>query len=558
VKVRPDPTGAGARYQRGFALIAVLALAAMISAYLIAAALNPTGSELIREREQRSMSALRQAKEALIAYAASEVVQSGYFQPGALPCPDQNNDGTADCFGSTAASMIGRLPHVTMGIEDLRDASGERLWYALSHDFRKLQCPTANCTVINSDTRGQLTIVGDAPAAQVVAIVFAPGEAVQGQQRDPANANTVTNYLEGADLTSPVNFTFTSITLPSNVANDRLIPITQVDLMTAVEPIVAARLERDIKPHVAAYFTGWGSMGYPFPAPFPAGVGSPDPGPGRAQSEYKGDTTMTNGLMPLTREAGWVAWLTSSVTVSNIPGAGTGDTSFSWTCSASTSALVSCRIDYNTGSSDRPAIQLRATLRRAGRSFVKPVVQGDKVMTDKNGTPIDWSGSSPLFSPTVTNTLQSSGDGTVTFRGRLRNGNSTEGRVFIQVPVPGYAAISDSADATAGWFIANEWFRQTYYAVARDYLPSGIGCCITASNLPPGYAPANNKRAILVLSGRQINGTPPRPSANLGDYFEGVNATPPPNFAFLHRVGPIGLTAAGGVPINDKVVVLAP
>ncbi len=253
-------SGESVAVERGFALIAILALAALFSAFLIASALNFTSAGISNEREQRSMNALRQAKTALIAYAASEQWQlyrspTTYFQPGALPCPDQDDDGDADCaFGSNTASMIGRLPFKTLGIDELRDASGERLWYALSHDFRKNRCPGSGCTTINSDTLGQLTVTGTAPATQVVAIVFAPGGVIQGQNRDPTNAsvhNDPLNYLDGPpNLSDPVNYVFTTNALPSDTFNDRVLVITQADLMAAVEPVVAARIERDIKPYL--------------------------------------------------------------------------------------------------------------------------------------------------------------------------------------------------------------------------------------------------------------------------------------------------------------------
>src|SRR5258708_29066232 len=50
---------------------------------------------------------------------------------------------------TTLFRSIGRIPWKTLGIDDLRDASGERLWYALAHNFRKL----SGTTVINSDTQ---------------------------------------------------------------------------------------------------------------------------------------------------------------------------------------------------------------------------------------------------------------------------------------------------------------------------------------------------------------------------------------------------------------------
>jgi len=181
--------------ERGFAMIAILALAALFTAYLIASGLNPTGADMVNEREQRSMNALRQAKAALIAYAASEQWQKykgqATDQPGALPCPDILHDGTepdegdSDCVFPLNFSLIGRLPFKTLGINDLRDASGEQLWYALSANFRK----ATGTTIVNSDTQPcdtpacnpaeiHLTVTGIAAASNVVAVVFAPGQAI--------------------------------------------------------------------------------------------------------------------------------------------------------------------------------------------------------------------------------------------------------------------------------------------------------------------------------------------------------------------------------------------
>jgi len=77
--------------QRGFAMIALLALAALIA---------PSSSQRPQhhqrrnsnERLDRSMIALRQGQGALIAYAAKRAVAGlqgpQTDQPGALPCPD--------------------------------------------------------------------------------------------------------------------------------------------------------------------------------------------------------------------------------------------------------------------------------------------------------------------------------------------------------------------------------------------------------------------------------------------------------------------------------------
>src|SRR5207245_4615860 len=106
-------SGESARVQRGFALIALLALAALISAFLIASALNFTSAGISNEREDRSMNALRKAKAALIAYAASEQWQlykgQPTDQPGGLPCPDTDDDGASEGLCSNALSRVGRL-----------------------------------------------------------------------------------------------------------------------------------------------------------------------------------------------------------------------------------------------------------------------------------------------------------------------------------------------------------------------------------------------------------------------------------------------------------------
>ena len=62
----------------------------------------------------------------------------------------------------------------------------------------------------------------------------------------------------------------------------------------------------------------------------------------------------------------------------------------------------------------------------------------------------------------------------------------------------------------------------------------------------------NDKRAILLLMGRSLNGSA-RPSPTLGDYLEGYNATAlsSPQYVFEHRAGV-------ATSINDRAVVVCP
>ena len=559
-------SGESARVQRGFALIALLSLAALISAFLIASALNFTSAGISNERAERSMNALRQAKTALIAYAASEQWQAykgqQTDQPGALPCPDNNDTGASSGVCSGAANRVGRLPWATIGSSDFRDASGERLWYAVSSSFYK-----NSANIINSDTPGLLTVTGDAPASNVVAIVFAPGEALSGQDRITQH-NLPAAYLEGFTATSP-DYTFNAVATPSSTANDRLLVITQADLMAVVEPVVAARIERDIKPYIVQNYLNdptndfsW-LGGYPFAAPWGAG-------PGQPQSNYKGDaaTPTYRGLLPITREANWVGWQTSSISVTQIAGGTGSSTVTSVDCSASTTSQISCQIGFSGGSGDRPAIQLQATLLNAAKTFVNVAAPGDETIMDSGGGVRGWSNTISPNPWIVDSTLQANGNGAVVFAGRLINAASMGNAATITLPAPSYHPISDSADTTSGWFIANQWYRQTYYAISTGLAPGGVGSCnsvpapptapITPSclmvkNLPPSYATSNDKRAILVFAGRELNGLTPRP-ANLANYLESANLTAANGttpFVYEHRAG---------VPttINDRVVVVSP
>jgi type II secretory pathway pseudopilin PulG len=564
VSLRPAATESAARVQRGFALIAILILAALMSAFLIASALNRSSADITNEREDRSMSALRRAKDALIAYAASEQWQlyKGQTpdQPGALPCPDRDDDGDADCTGSNTASMIGRVPFKTLGIEDLRDASGERLWYALSHDYRKNKCPLPptspppGCTIINADTLGQLTVTGTAPATQVVAIVFAPGEVLQNQNRDPANAtahNDPLNYLEGPpNLSDAVNYVFTSAP-PSAVFNDRLLVITRADLMAAVEPVVAARIERDVKPLLGDYFSKWGR--YPFAVPFAS--------PPAAQSAYLGSSPTTSGLLPVTNTATF-AW--QNPTVTQIGGMN-GSTVDAWSCSIS-SLTVICTVHY-TGGTDpieaRPDIKLQIFLSNVNGAFAdapsSPTLPYNMAMFNGWGNvPTQFGPPYGFFSPvgSITPTWAYVGSALV-YTGRLQNALENNYQMTISFPLPappGY--LPRLSNAALDWFLSNQWYRQTYYAVAPGWAPDGIGACnppdstappcLTVNNLP---APANNKRAILVLAGRALDGQN-HPSGNVPDYLEGQNSTPA-DLVFEHRAG-------SPTTINDRVVVVSP
>jgi len=129
---------------RGLAMLAAVAiLAVVIFALAALSAITPAAG-----RDEVSDRALALAREALIAYAADRPI-GAWVGPGYLPCPDLDDDGWAESTcgsqsGDTGQDQrIGRLPWKTLGLPDLRDGYGERLWYAVSSKHKGL----LNCAV---------------------------------------------------------------------------------------------------------------------------------------------------------------------------------------------------------------------------------------------------------------------------------------------------------------------------------------------------------------------------------------------------------------------------
>src|SRR5258708_10209720 len=136
----------GCAGERGAAfLLAILALLAGIG---VALAVDLTAHAGASRRERASERALAQAREALIAYATDRPM-TREVGPGYWPGPDLDGDGWAEATcgsqsGDTGqAERLGLLPWKTLGPPDLRDGSGERLWYAVSSKYKGL----LNCAV---------------------------------------------------------------------------------------------------------------------------------------------------------------------------------------------------------------------------------------------------------------------------------------------------------------------------------------------------------------------------------------------------------------------------
>ncbi len=245
--------------QRGYVLLSMVAVIGLLTA---AAATSIGETALVRQLSDKNKMVLAKAREALISRAASDA-----NHPGSLPCPDAvtnipgnniPNDGIADLLSGTACpSAIGRLPWRTLGLPDLRDADGERLWYLLAPAYQD-----STAKIINPSTGGQIAgyeCTENAPASPVwpcaaprlvspapwVAVIFAPGKLLPGQNRDAAHTADVLQFLESYNAAEPLKLR----TAAGGAHNDRLSGITADDLFA----IVQRRVAREVQSALSIY-----------------------------------------------------------------------------------------------------------------------------------------------------------------------------------------------------------------------------------------------------------------------------------------------------------------
>lgn len=228
--------------QRGQAMVLIAVLMAFGLLGVVFTTAGSSSVAVANRQADANRAAMLQARDALIGRAASD-----NNRPGSLPCPDIDNDGDAEsppAFGGVCPSYIGRLPWRTLGLPDLRDAAGERLWYMLSTRFRD----DAGVQPLNSDTKGNVTVfAGNAATlftSEAVAVIFAPGGAVAAQVRGSvAEQNSAANYLETAFGVNNASGAGPYISAPKTaVFNDNLLVITTAELMTPVEKRVAGEI----------------------------------------------------------------------------------------------------------------------------------------------------------------------------------------------------------------------------------------------------------------------------------------------------------------------------
>ncbi|MCH7696133.1 MAG: hypothetical protein IIB73_07540, partial [Proteobacteria bacterium] len=243
--------------QKGAVLLVFMLIILAGSSYMLISRLNENSLQYIRDTSTET--ALSKAKQALLFYAMNypELRAPTEKGPGFLPCPDRNNDGNpaSNCTfnpDTSTYTTIGRLPFRILGLADIRDSSGERLWYAVSDNFRNTQ---SNDAVINSDTPGRLTVDG---MGDVVAVIIAPGIPVTGQDSRPSD-NDSSEYLEEVNAEDDKQ---SFVRTGGDKFNDRLMTITRAELMQVVEQ----RVINEVRSILSQYNDDY--LAYPWLAPF--------------------------------------------------------------------------------------------------------------------------------------------------------------------------------------------------------------------------------------------------------------------------------------------------
>jgi hypothetical protein len=588
--------------QHGAALLVMVAILAIGMTSFMVGALNSAALNQNAALQSRNATVLAEAKTALIGYVVREALDLSESIPGRLPCPESPSDaGTANegragsaCSPSFPTNKtVGRLPWRTLGIAKLVDATSEPLWYAVSPKW-VLSTPNPPPT-INAGSIGELDVDG---VGDVVAVILAPGrpltvsptagQLAQGCQarvqvrgdrsHSPGGGNPdYRNYLECQNSSSPIDSSFVTAALDNAtnpVINDQLVTITSRELLNAIQGPLAERLQRTVAPLLREYSSLWPDGAFlPYATPFvpPEGGLSPSAhcGP-RAPAPQAQE-----GLLPIAMSFGncasdWEDFRVSG-SVSSLGCASLAPASTDVRCSFAYYRLNALGQFLFSGGASSTDVTIEATAPRAAASFRKPLSVGDIVVpggvTVRSATLKPRTDGDARFTLVVrVNESHVCDDLLLRIVCSALGGWLTSAEVvqvdFPQLGMPALAGAKLSAavralrsppynllNPAAGephyWFMQNEWYRYTYYAISAGSSAAGGGS-LTVNGFPPANGNPDDKRFVLALMGPPVGAQVRGAAATLGNYIEGDNAAT----AATPRVFAYQVYAASG---NDRI-----
>lgn len=249
--------------QQGYMLLALLLVLFVSGTSFVIGAIDTRQSLALREQSEVTRQ-LALAKEALLAYAASTPALFGNdIGPGYLPCPDADNSALPDAASSyseddtdalcPAGLTLGRLPQYVVteaGNYPLNShfaGRDQQFWYAVS----PLHLRTSSNTPSSNKTNAALSRLTLDGTSRIVALIIAPGEALDTQDR-ASNPLLYSNYLDGTNGSSATSFISSYSANPAQF-NDSLVAITHDELMHYVGTVVAARLQQQLETAYGSY-----------------------------------------------------------------------------------------------------------------------------------------------------------------------------------------------------------------------------------------------------------------------------------------------------------------
>lgn len=217
-----------------------------------------TNSSQLRQKAM-TVKAMTQARDAVMSYALTQ--QTPQRPPGTLPCPDTTGDGWADpgAIGG-CANRRGFLPFRDLGLDELLDGSGARLWYAVETNYTSPYGATPAAPFRNSSRPSNLTLfMRAANANQIMAfVIISPNTAFSTQNRTIAPLSAVTTFLEGINAGAGVAYD----DLQDATHNDQFLGMPISLFWTNIEKLVL----NEVKNTLNDYFTNCGV--YPWATTF--------------------------------------------------------------------------------------------------------------------------------------------------------------------------------------------------------------------------------------------------------------------------------------------------
>jgi hypothetical protein len=299
----------------------------------------------------------------------------------------------------------------------------------------------------------------------------------------------------------------------STLANDRAIFISAAEWADAVAPAINDRLQRQVaaalgdwhQTELAATGKSWAtthSISYlPFASTWLT-TGNP------TTNNFCGNDGIFEGLAPIAQGCYDNHW-----TVSWSPSHSPGLDNYGFCDDQGT--YLRCRFQRD-GAGPLTA-QIIATAADVARTYRSTISAADLTVSD---------GGTATLSMSLSGT-DSNATATIDVTWSTSNVSLWE---VVSVRIPHLREAAVLSDSRLTWFRTNNWHHYTYYAIAPGAAaPATAACspgtsCLTVTGLPASTGNANDKRLVLVLSGRPLAGQS-QPSSSRSNYFESDNAT---------------------------------